>query len=273
MTREKLTAYFTPRRNTEYEISVFRQTQQLPDGGETLDQFHARLQQLSKNCNFANKDGAIRSQIIQKFAMTKIRDKGLSEADFTLEQLLRYGRTMESAIQQSLVMGNGVHATSTTSTSIDAVSSSRPRQNSRNTSQEASRDYGNHRRHVDRQGHSTNRGGQGPSMNTRQRAPPRHANAVSLHSDARCCPGCGKSPNNRTVCASWGKICYKCGESNHFANVCRSTTANTNLIANVEQPLSPTDADLCNDMYALKLNFSQYPSIHTNYIISHCTTL
>ena len=23
----------------------------------------------------------------------------------------------------------------------------------------------------------------------------------------------------------------------------------------------------------LKLNFSQYPAIHTNYIISHCTTL
>ena len=73
----ELTAYFTPRRNTEYEIFVFRQTQQLPDGGETLDQFHARLQQLSKNCNFANKDGEIRSQIIQKCAMTKIRDKGL----------------------------------------------------------------------------------------------------------------------------------------------------------------------------------------------------
>ena len=28
----ELTAYFTPRRNTEYEIFVFRQTQQLPDG-------------------------------------------------------------------------------------------------------------------------------------------------------------------------------------------------------------------------------------------------
>ena len=68
VTREKLTAYFTPRRNTEYEIFVFRQTQQLPDGGETLDQFHARLQQLSKNSNFANKDGEIRSQIIQKIA-------------------------------------------------------------------------------------------------------------------------------------------------------------------------------------------------------------
>ena len=42
--RWKLTAYFTPRarRNVEYEMFVFRQTQQLPDGGE---QFHARLQQ------------------------------------------------------------------------------------------------------------------------------------------------------------------------------------------------------------------------------------
>ena len=52
--------------------------------------------------------------------MTKIRDKGLSEADITLEQLLRYGRTLESTIQQSLVMGNSVHATST---SVNAVSS------------------------------------------------------------------------------------------------------------------------------------------------------
>ena len=66
---------------------MFRQTQQLPGGGETLDQFHARLLQLSKNCNFVNRDGEIRSQIIQKCAMAKIRDKGLSEADITLEQL------------------------------------------------------------------------------------------------------------------------------------------------------------------------------------------
>ena len=81
-------------------------------------------------------------------------------------------------------------------------------------------------------------------MNTRQRAPPRNANAVSGHSDARFCPGCGKSPHNRTECSAWGKICFKCDTRNHFANVCRSTTANTNLVVNVEQPLSQTDADL-----------------------------
>ena len=84
-----------------------------------------------------------------------------------------------STIQQSLELGNSVHSTST---SVNAVSSdSHQRQNSRNTSQGASRDYDNHRRHDDLQGqhrprHSTNRGGQGPSMNTRQRATPRYAN-------------------------------------------------------------------------------------------------
>ena len=246
--REKLTAYFTPRRNTEYEIFVFRQTQQLPGGGETLDQFHARLLQLSKNCNFVNRDGEIRSQIIQKCAMAKIRDKGLSEADITLEQLLRYGRTLESTIQQSLVMSNSAHATSTTAQSVNTVSSRQQQQSSGKTSQGASRDYSNQRRHDDRQGqhhprHSRGRGGQSTSMNTRQRAPPRHANTVPGHSDARFCPGCGKSPHNRTECSAWGKICFKCDKRNHFANVCRST-ANTNLVVNVEQPLSQTDADL-----------------------------
>ena len=82
--RVKLTAHFTPRRNTEYEIFVFRQTQQLLEGSEKVDQFHARLQKNSTNCNFANNNVEIRSQIIQTCAMTKIRDKGFSEADITL---------------------------------------------------------------------------------------------------------------------------------------------------------------------------------------------
>ena len=80
-----------------------------------------------------------------------------------------------------------------------------------------------------------------------------NANTVPGHSDARFCPGCGKSPHNRTECSAWGKICFKCDKRNHFANVCRSTATNTNLVVNVEQPLSQTDADLCNDTYALNL--------------------
>ena len=45
-TKLKLTAYFTPRRNEEYEVFTFRQTQQ--KSGETIDQFHARLPQMSQ---------------------------------------------------------------------------------------------------------------------------------------------------------------------------------------------------------------------------------
>ena len=62
--KENLTAYFTPRRNEEYEIFTFRQAQQ--EAGETLDQFHARPQQLAKNCNFQNKNREIKSHIVQK---------------------------------------------------------------------------------------------------------------------------------------------------------------------------------------------------------------
>ena len=136
--KEKLTACFTHRRNTEYDIFVFRQTQQLPDGGETLDQFHARLQQLSENCKFANKDGEIRSQIIQTCAMTKSWIRALAK------------------------------------------------------------------------------------LSTQRRT---------------LFPGCWKSPHNRNKCAAWGRNCYTCDKRNHFANVCRSTTANTILVAKAEQPL------------------------------------
>ena len=38
-----------------YAVAREKLTHQLR-GGETLDQFHARLLQLSKNCNFANRE-------------------------------------------------------------------------------------------------------------------------------------------------------------------------------------------------------------------------
>ena len=72
-TKLKLTAYFTPRRNEEYEVFTFRQTQQ--KSGETIDEFHARLQQMSKNCNFQDKNREIKSQIIQKCSMPKFETK------------------------------------------------------------------------------------------------------------------------------------------------------------------------------------------------------
>ena len=103
-TKRKLTAYFRPQCNEEYEIFKFRQAEQT--SSETLDQFNARLQQLAKNCKFHEKDREVKLQIIQKCAMSKVRDKGLSEPTITLEKLLTFGRTLEATIQQSKIMRN-----------------------------------------------------------------------------------------------------------------------------------------------------------------------
>ena len=73
----KLSAYFAPKRNVEFEIVRFRNARQ--QDSESLDQFQARLQQLAKHCDFNDNDREIKSQIIQCCSLQKVREKGLTE--------------------------------------------------------------------------------------------------------------------------------------------------------------------------------------------------
>ena len=149
-TKLKLTAYFTPRRNEEYEVFTFRQTQQ--KSGETLDQFHARLQQTSKNCNFQDKNREIKSQIIQKCSMPKIRDR-LSEVNITLPQLLTNGRALEATVQQATIMSNAAsNGTSVHAVSHDSQSFSSKQGDYGTPRFRASRVHGKHSSHRDHQG-------------------------------------------------------------------------------------------------------------------------
>ena len=102
-TKRLLTAYFAPQRNVEYEVFVFRQAEQHTD--ETLAKFNARLRQLAKNCNFHETDREVRSQIIQKCLLNKVREKGLSDTDIMLSNLLKYGAYIRSDVDP--VSGNG----------------------------------------------------------------------------------------------------------------------------------------------------------------------
>ena len=52
---QALNNYFKPRKNTSFEIFKFRKTNQNSD--ETLDQYHIRLVQKTKYCEFTNIDG------------------------------------------------------------------------------------------------------------------------------------------------------------------------------------------------------------------------
>ena len=235
-TKLKLTAYFTPRRNEEYEVFTFRQTQQ--KSGETLDQFHARLQQISKNCNFQDKNREIKLQIIQKCSMPKIRDKGLSEVNITLLQLLTYGRTLEATVQQAKIMsdaasnGTYVHAVSHDSHSFSSKQGEYGAPRFR-----ASRVQGKSSSHRDHQGAGPRY--EKPHYKQPQGKPPPWMSAKS-------CPGCGGQPHNRLKCKSWGKTCHKCYRENHFASVCRSKEAH--FIEN------DSTSDLCEDTYTRSLH-------------------
>ena len=61
--KKKLSEYFAPKKNTKFEVYKFRQSKQSKD--ESIDSFHTRLRQLSINCEFADSDKEVRSQIIQ----------------------------------------------------------------------------------------------------------------------------------------------------------------------------------------------------------------
>ena len=184
----KLTEYFAPKRNTEYEVYLFRQTVQ--QQGETLDKFYARLLQMSKNCGFSDATREIKSQIIQKCVLTKVRDKGLRETSLSLSDLLQYGRTLEATMSQAKAMGAAPTLTAKSAPSVNKI-------NTRSK----------------------------PSKFFSKPKPPKHApNHLSSDKPKKACPGCGNAKghmNRAKQCPAWGKQCRKCSKSNHFASVCR----------------------------------------------------
>ncbi|GAA6090226.1 uncharacterized protein K02A2.6-like [Tachysurus ichikawai] len=103
-----LTEYFSPSRNTEYEVYVFRQAKQKP--GETIDAFHTRLRQLATTCEFTNIDREIKSQIILTCTSSLLRRRALRDSNLTLKQLLDFARAFETSEQQAAGIENDTQA-------------------------------------------------------------------------------------------------------------------------------------------------------------------
>ena len=72
-----LTNKFSPKENREYERFNFRKAAQEKD--ESLDQFYTRLHQLSRYCEFADKEMELKSQLIMGCHSAHLRRKALSE--------------------------------------------------------------------------------------------------------------------------------------------------------------------------------------------------
>ena len=97
--KEKLTEYFDPKKNVEYEIYTFLQARQNPD--ESMNAFHSRLRQLSATCEFDDVDKEIKSQIILSCSSQRYRRKALRDTTMTLETLLNEARDLEISETQA----------------------------------------------------------------------------------------------------------------------------------------------------------------------------
>nr|XP_006823364.1 PREDICTED: uncharacterized protein LOC102803828 [Saccoglossus kowalevskii] len=111
--KTKLTEYFSPKRNIEYERFVFRDTMQ--NSGESIDAFHTRLQRLANTCDFTDKSQEVKSQIIRGCTSARLRRRALRE-ETTLDNLLSSARSFEvSEVQATGMEGRNVPSASATS--------------------------------------------------------------------------------------------------------------------------------------------------------------
>ena len=185
---DMLDAYFSPKRNTDYEIYKFRNAIQSSE--ETVDQFATRLRNLAQTCDFQDIDREIKSAIIQHCTSKRLRWFVFLETELSLSALLAKARAFETSEQQAA----GIETTAL----------------SRITLEEDTQEIAN---------------------SLRRRVPPRRppskqSNLPSQREkhQSRTCGLCGGQwPHRNAPCPAQGKLYRKCGKSNHFARVCRST--------------------------------------------------
>ena len=97
--KQKISEYFTPKKNVTYEVYVFRQARQHEK--ETLAQFETKLCKLAAMCEFTNTEGEIKNQIIQQCTNSRIRCRALCEPTWKLADILDYGCSFETVNAQA----------------------------------------------------------------------------------------------------------------------------------------------------------------------------
>lgn len=214
--KKKLTDYFVPKANTEYERYVFRNTKQRE--GETLDQFCTRLKKLAINCDFTTNDDEVKSQIIQGCTSTSLRKKALSKTQ-TLVELLETGRTLEQTKSQASAMEVGVLPPET----VNFVKTKQFRDRGKPRHQKRDK--------PDKKQSSRDDRGQKPS---------------------RTCYNCGGPYPHDKHCPAENRRCYQCGRMGHYSRLCKqkdgksskSHHANTVTSDTVTKPDADSDYSL-----------------------------
>nr|XP_023027730.1 uncharacterized protein LOC111515762 [Leptinotarsa decemlineata] len=188
----KLSNYFKPKINVEFEIYNFRQAKQLH--GETLDQYYARLLKLFKNCNFDDHKKEIKSQIILSTNSTRIRRIALSE-QLTLEELLAKGKTFETTDHQLMAIEQK-----------ETVNFSKTSKESRKDRKDNG--YFKH------------------NKQEKSKCQTRNFESVKENKTEKICRNCGNNWHNqdpKLTCPARNAQCRGCGKKGHFQKLCITT--------------------------------------------------
>ena len=130
--KEALTAHFNPRTNIEFQKYLFKHTVQETDD---IDDLHTELKQLAETCQFADINGEVKSQLISGCRLDRVREKGLSDPDITLEQLLQFARNLQiTQAHSKQIKGKTVNAMHSRYSKSQAKTAPKTTTNSKQTS-------------------------------------------------------------------------------------------------------------------------------------------
>lgn len=119
-----LSDYFTPQKNTDNEVYLFRQATQKED--ESVDVYYTRLKHLASTCEFPDIDKEIKAHIVQTCRSARLRRTALRKP-LTLQELLSTARAMELAEFQASGIKGDKETLSSNHTVSQVKSSSKPR--------------------------------------------------------------------------------------------------------------------------------------------------
>ena len=188
---EALTQYFTTRKNVSFEVFKFRNMTQ--HDGETIDEFHTRLQMGAKYCEFGeNQQREIKSQIELGTSNKKLRRYSFRNPSISLDDLLTYARTFDETERQA----RGIEGAKGETSAQYEVRKIDFRQKQLPATQRS-----------------------------KERRNPRQPN--SKVNVPKMCFRCGDNwPHPNNLCPAMNQKCKRCLKMNHFARVCRSGRRN-----------------------------------------------
>ncbi|XP_055844353.1 uncharacterized protein K02A2.6-like [Episyrphus balteatus] len=199
--KQKLSNYFSPKTNIEFEIFSFRQAKQIPN--ETVGQFYARLLKLSSNCEFSDRDKEIKSQIICTTTSHRLRDFAFQTKP-TLQKLLEEAKTIEMSEEHAI--------------KIEAQ-------------QQHTTEQCNHVARA-KQHYNTKRTNTNTNPNKKSAQTQKHSN------NNPNCKNCGNNWHSGGLqqCPARNILCNFCKKKGHFAKVCMKPKSSNNFkINNLQQ--------------------------------------